>query len=79
MVGQRGLTRIELLVAAGLVAIVVHSVLHVRTSRIQSPRRKRARAILCEANLKRWAVIFAMYTEDNNGNFFNGDGFASCA
>jgi prepilin-type processing-associated H-X9-DG protein len=36
--------------------------------------KKQARSVVCQANLKQWALIFAMYTEDNNGYFFSGEG-----
>ena len=36
--------------------------------------KKQARAVACQANLHQWSIIFAMYTEDNNGNFFSGEG-----
>jgi len=36
--------------------------------------KKQARAIICQANLHQWSLIFAMYTNDNNGYFFSGEG-----
>ncbi|MBA7484188.1 hypothetical protein ES707_19712 [subsurface metagenome] len=36
--------------------------------------KKQARAVACRANLHQWSLIFAMYTQDNNGNFFSGEG-----
>ena len=36
--------------------------------------RNQARAIACMAHLKQWGLIFAMYTDDNNGYFFSGQG-----
>jgi len=31
------------------------------------------RSVYCLANLRKWALVFSMYTEDNNGCFFNGE------
>jgi len=36
--------------------------------------RKQARTIACMGNLKQWGLICAMYTEDNDGYFFSGEG-----
>ena len=36
--------------------------------------RKQAQAVICQTNLKQWGLIFAMYTGDNNGYFFSGEG-----
>jgi hypothetical protein len=31
--------------------------------------RRQTRAVLCQANLRQWGAIFALYTEDNQGKF----------
>ena len=36
--------------------------------------KKQARSVACMSKLKQWGLIFAMYTEDNNGYFFSGQG-----
>ena len=34
--------------------------------------KKQARSVRCQANLKQWGLVSAMYTDDNNGRFFSG-------
>ena len=36
--------------------------------------RKEARTHVCQANLHQWAMVFSMYTQDNDGYFFSGEG-----
>jgi hypothetical protein len=36
--------------------------------------KKQARSVGCMAMLKQWGLIFSMYTDDNNGYFFSGEG-----
>jgi len=36
--------------------------------------KKQAQAVSCQAILKQWGLIFSMYTQDNNGYFFSGEG-----
>ncbi|MCP4613130.1 MAG: DUF4190 domain-containing protein [Planctomycetes bacterium] len=36
--------------------------------------KKQARTVACMANLKQWGLICAMYTEENDGYFFSGEG-----
>jgi type II secretory pathway pseudopilin PulG len=31
--------------------------------------KKQARSVMCQANLKQWGTLFALYTDDNNGQF----------
>ena len=40
----------------------------------QTQQREQARLAACQANLKQWGFIFSMYTIDNDGYFFNGEG-----
>jgi prepilin-type processing-associated H-X9-DG protein len=35
--------------------------------------KKQARTTACLANLKQWGLMFAMYTDENDGNFFTGE------
>ena len=64
---SRGFTLIELLVViaiiALLMAILIPSLNQAKTQ---------AKAIVCIKNLQQWGLIFSMYTNDNNGYFFNG-------
>jgi len=36
---------------------------------LKTRARKHAKTVICQAHLKEWATIFAMYTDDNNGFF----------
>ena len=33
--------------------------------------RNQARSVVCQSNLKQWGTIFASYTDDNHGRFFD--------
>ncbi len=70
----KGFTLIELLVVIAIIAVLM-AILMPSLQRV----RKQARGVVCQANLKQWGVIFAMYTDDNNGNFperkSGGDGY----
>jgi len=44
---------------------------------INKTGRRRAKEMVCLSNLRQWGVVFEMYTQDNNGNFFNGRGSGS--
>ena len=70
MDNRKGLTRIELLVLIGAIAFIVFLVL---LSQNKQKRRPRA-AIACLASLEEWGRMFAMYTGDNDGHFFSGEG-----
>lgn len=62
---SRGFTLIELLVVIGVIALLVAILVPVL-----SKARRTAKAISCMSNLRHWAQIFGMYTNDNNGRFF---------
>jgi len=57
-------TLIELLVVIAIIALLM-GILMPALSRV----RKQARAVTCQALLKQWGVIWAMYCDDNNGRF----------
>jgi len=61
---RKGFTLIELLVVIAIIALLM-SILMPALQRVK----KQARTVMCQANLKQWGPIFAMYTDDNNGNF----------
>lgn len=59
-----GFTLIELLVVISIIALLM-AILMPALGRVK----KQAKAVACQANLKQWGTIFAMYTDDNNGDF----------
>ena len=59
-----GFTLIELLVVIAIIALLM-AILMPALQRVK----KQARTVSCQANLHQWALIWAMYTEDNNGFF----------
>jgi len=70
----KGFTLIELLVVIAIIALLM-AILMPALQRVK----KQARTVVCQANLKQWGVIFAMYTDDNNAQFperkSGGDGY----
>jgi len=58
----KGFTLIELLVVIAIIALLIAILLpSLRRARNQT------RAVVCQANLKQWGTILAIYTEDNQG------------
>ena len=58
----KGFTLIELLVVIAIIALLMAILLpSLRRARNQ------ARAVVCQANLKQWGTILALYTEDSQG------------
>ena len=64
---RKGFTLIELLVVIAIIALLL-AILMPALQRVK----KQARAVACQANLHQWALIWAMYTEDNSG-YFHGE------
>jgi len=64
---KRGFTLIELLVVIAIIALLM-AILMPALQRVKN----QARTSACMSNLKQWGLMFAMYTDDNNGNFFSG-------
>jgi len=60
----KGFTLIELLVVIAVIALLMAILLPA----LQRARNQ-ARAVLCQAHLKQWGTILALYTEDNQGRF----------
>jgi prepilin-type N-terminal cleavage/methylation domain-containing protein/prepilin-type processing-associated H-X9-DG protein len=62
---KRGFTLIELLVVIAIIALLMA----ILTPTLQRVRRQ-GKAVACQSNLHQWALMFSMYTGDNNGRFF---------
>jgi prepilin-type N-terminal cleavage/methylation domain-containing protein/prepilin-type processing-associated H-X9-DG protein len=65
---RHAFTLIELLVVIAIIALLM-SILMPSLQRV----RKQARAVACMANIKQWAYIWQMYTDDSGGMFNPGN------
>jgi len=63
----KGFTLIELLVVIAIIALLM-AILMPALERV----RRQARGVGCKSNLHQWGLIFAIYTQDNNGYFYSG-------
>jgi len=61
---KEGFTLIELLVVIAIIALLM-AILMPALNRVK----KQARAVACQSHLHDWALIFSMYTGDNDGYF----------
>ncbi len=61
---QHGFTLIELLVVIAIIALLMA----ILTPALRKAKQQ-AKAVACKSNLRQWATIFTMYTDDNNGYF----------
>ena len=68
---KKAFTLIELLVVIAVIALLLALLLPA----LQKAR-KQARAVVCQANLKQWGSVLALYTEDNEGLLPHGMGGA---
>jgi prepilin-type N-terminal cleavage/methylation domain-containing protein len=64
MYKQKAFTLIELLVVIAIIALLM-AILMPALQRVK----KQAKSVICQAHLKEWSTIFALYTDDNNGFF----------
>jgi prepilin-type N-terminal cleavage/methylation domain-containing protein len=64
---RRGFTLIELLVVIAIIALLMATLIPA-LARV----REQAKQVACQSNLHEWALIFAMYTDDNNGYLMQG-------
>ncbi len=64
---QNAFTLIELLVVIAIIALLM-AILMPALQRVK----KQAEAAACKANLHEWALVFAMYTDDNDGLLMAG-------
>jgi len=62
-----GFTLVELLVVIAIIALLMSILIPVL-----SRARKQTKAVICQANLRQWGLIFKIFTDDNNG-YFMGD------
>jgi len=69
MAKRRGFTLIELLVVIAIIALLL-SILMPALRKVK----EQAKMVGCLANLKQWNLIFAIYTQENEGKFFSGYG-----
>ena len=61
----KGFTLIELLVVISIIVLLMAILLPV-VQRV----RNQARAAVCQANLRQWGTILALYVEENKGRLF---------
>ncbi|MHC4424832.1 MAG: type II secretion system protein [Planctomycetota bacterium] len=71
MNNRRGFTLIELLVVIAIIALLM-AILMPALNRV----RKQAKDTICRSRLKQWGLMFAMYTQENDGYFNEGFGYA---
>jgi prepilin-type N-terminal cleavage/methylation domain-containing protein len=67
---KRAFTLIELLVVIAIIALLM-GILMPALQRVK----KQARLVACQARLKQWALIFKMYTDDNDGKMMRSQGY----
>jgi hypothetical protein len=69
MKSKTTLSKKDLVVVSTCILIIIMNI-----GAINTTGRRRAKEMVCLSNLHKWGVIFTMYTQDNNGNFFSGNG-----
>jgi len=62
IINSRAFTLIELLVVIGIIALLMAILLPI-VQRVRS----QAQAVVCQAHLRQWGVVFALYLNDNDG------------
>ncbi len=60
-----GFTLIELLIVISITFLLAS----ISIPALQRARHK-AKAVVCQSNLRQWGIVFPMYLEDNDGRFF---------
>ncbi len=64
---KKAFTLIELLVVIAIIAVLM-GILMPALSRVK----EQGRMVACQANLRQWGLVFAMYRDDNSGRFLSG-------
>jgi prepilin-type N-terminal cleavage/methylation domain-containing protein/prepilin-type processing-associated H-X9-DG protein len=64
MPGKKGFTLIELLVVIAIIALLM-SILMPALSKAK----EQARAVVCMSNMHQWAIVWKLYTDENQGRF----------
>ena len=62
-----GFTLIELLVVIAIIALLM-SIMMPALNRVK----KQAKAVMCQAKLREWGLLFKLYTDDHDGSFNEG-------
>jgi len=65
---RKGFTLIELLVVIAIIALLMAMLMPALNK-----ANKQAKAVVCQAHLRQWAIIFQMYLDDNAGKFSGGE------
>ena len=69
----KAFTLVELLVVIAVIALLMAILMPA----LQRAKRQ-AKAVVCQANLKQWGVLFASLAEDNEGKLVDRETWASC-
>ena len=64
---KRGFTLVELLVVIAIIALLM-AILMPAMARVK----KSAMSLVCQSNLKQWAVVSQMFCDDHDGFFWKG-------
>ncbi len=73
MIRRKAFTLVELLVVIAIIALLM-SILMPALRRV----REQGRMIKCQANLRQWGIISAMYTQENDGQFWASADHSPC-
>lgn len=63
---KKGFTLIELLVVISIIALLLE-ILMPSLGKVK----KKARQVVCQANLKQWGMVFGLYVQDNDDKYYD--------